>query len=204
MKKETQTASINRTTKETSIQLILGLEPGEIEINSGIGFFDHMLNQLAFHAGWSLSISCKGDLGVDDHHSVEDIAIALGMAFSELVPSNAGRTRFGYAYAPMDEALARAAIDLSGRGLCEFSGTFAAPSIGSLTASNIAHFFQSFAMQAHFTMHLDILRGENDHHKAEALFKAAALALKAALEIRPDAEGSTKGNAAIDLRSIRT
>jgi imidazoleglycerol-phosphate dehydratase len=100
--------------------------------------------------------------------------------------------------------LARAVVDLSGRGLCEFSGTFAAPSVGSLTSSNVAHFFQSFARQANFTMHLDILRGENAHHKAEALFKAAALALKAALEIRPDAEGSTKGNAAIDLRSIRT
>ncbi len=203
MPKEIHSATVSRVTKETNIQLTLALEPGPIEISTGIGFFDHMLNQLAFHAGWSLKVTCKGDLEVDDHHSVEDTAIALGKAFAELVPSGAGRARFGYAYAPMDEALARAVLDISGRSWCVLSGTYSATSIGTLSTSNIAHFFQSFTANAGLTLHLDILRGENDHHKAEALFKAAALAFRAALEPREDARGSTKGEAALDLRGVR-
>lgn len=203
MPKEIKTATVSRITKETNVQLSLALEPGAIEINTGIGFFDHMLNQLAFHAGWSLKVSCVGDLEVDDHHSVEDTAIALGKAFAELVPSGAGRARFGYAYAPMDEALARAVLDISGRSWCVLSGTFSASSIGALSTSNIAHFFQSLATNAGLTLHLDILRGENDHHRAEALFKAAALAFREALEPRAGARGSTKGEATIDLREVR-
>ncbi len=204
MPEKIKTATVQRVTKETTIQLTLALEPGPIEIKTGIGFFDHMLNQLAFHAGWSLKVNCTGDLNVDDHHSVEDTAIALGKAFAELVPSGAGRARFGYAYAPMDEALARAVLDISGRSWCALSGGFSAPSIGTLSTSNIAHFFQSFAANAALTLHLDILRGENDHHRAEALFKAAALAFRAALEPRADARGSTKGEASLDLRGVRT
>ncbi len=204
MPKETKTATVSRVTKETDIRLTLALEPGPIDVETGVGFFDHMLNQLAFHAGWSLNVTCKGDLHVDDHHSVEDTAIALGKAFVELVPSAAGRARFGYAYAPMDEALARAVLDISGRSWCVLTGGFSAPSIGNLSSSNIAHFFQSFAANAGITLHLDILRGENDHHKAEALFKATALALRAALEPRADARASTKGEAALDLRRALT
>jgi imidazoleglycerol-phosphate dehydratase len=185
---------IHRATKETTIDLELSLERGRIEISTGIGFFDHMLTQLAFHAGWSLILTCKGDLDVDDHHSVEDCAIALGKAFSALVPSPAGRTRFGTAFAPMDEALARAVVDISGRGCCVIEASFEAPRIGSLTSSNIPHFFQSFALNAGLTMHLDIIRGENDHHRAEALFKAAALALRTALAPAEAAfSASTKG-----------
>lgn len=193
---QSQIARLRRTTRETDVTIALSFLPGAIDIKTGIGFFDHMLTQLAFHAGWSLELSCKGDLDVDDHHSVEDCAIALGKAFAELAPSGAGRQRFGYAYAPMDEALARAVIDISGRSYCVLSGTFTSPSIGALSTSNIAHFFQSFAANANLTLHLDILRGENDHHKAEALFKAAALALKSALEPRAQApSASTKGEA---------
>ncbi|MEN6492550.1 MAG: imidazoleglycerol-phosphate dehydratase [Rectinema sp.] len=196
---QNEKTSVRRATKETDVSLSLAFEPGQIEIDTGIGFFNHMLTQLAFHAGWSLSVTCKGDLDVDDHHSVEDTAIALGVAFAKLAPSGAGRARFGYAYAPMDEALARAVVDISGRGCCVIDGTFASPAIGTLSSCNIAHFFQSFAANAGLTLHLDILRGENDHHKAEALFKAAALALRMALAPRAGAEsGSTKGETAID------
>jgi len=189
-------ATIRRTTAETDVAVSLQFSPGPMIISTGIGFFDHMLTQLAFHAGWSLTVSAKGDLDVDDHHTVEDIAITLGMAFSKLVPSAQGLARFGYAYAPMDEALARAVVDLSGRSWCIFSGTFESPQIGLLSTCNIAHFFQSFAANAQCTLHLDILRGENDHHKAEAIFKSTALALRAALMPKA-ASGSTKGEADI-------
>jgi len=200
MTAQNETTSVRRRTKETDVSLSLTFEPGPIEVDTGIGFFNHMLTQLAFHAGWSLSVTCKGDLDVDDHHSVEDTAIALGMAFVKLAPSGTGRVRFGYAYAPMDEALARAVVDISGRSYSVLEGGFASPSIGMLSTCNIAHFFQSFAVNAELTLQLDILRGENDHHRAEALFKAAALALRMALEPRAGAEsGSTKGEAAIDV-----
>jgi Imidazoleglycerol-phosphate dehydratase len=196
----TQNATIRRRTKETDISLSLAFEPGPIEVDTGIGFFNHMLTILAFHAGWSLSVTCKGDLDVDDHHSVEDTAIALGMAFAKFAPSGAGLVRFGAAYAPMDEALARVVVDISGRSYSVFEGSFATASIGMLSTCNIEHFFQSFAANAGLTLHLDILRGENDHHRAEALFKAAALALRMALQPRAGAEGgSTKGEAAIDV-----
>ncbi len=190
-------ATIKRTTAELDVSMSLQLSPGSIEIATGIGFFDHMLTELAFHAGWSLQISCTGDLEIDDHHTVEDVGIALGMAFSKIVPSAQGFARFGYSYAPMDEALARAVLDISNRSYCVFSGTFSMPSIGLLSTCNIAHFFQSFAANARCTLHLDILRGENDHHKAEALFKAVALAFRAALAPSP-VLGSTKGEARID------
>jgi imidazoleglycerol-phosphate dehydratase len=196
----TQNATIRRRTKETDISLSLAFEPGPIEVDTGIGFFNHMLTILAFHAGWSLSVTCKGDLDVDDHHSVEDTAIALGMAFAKFAPSGAGLVRFGAAYAPMDEALARVVVDISGRSYSVFEGSFTTASIGMLSTCNIEHFFQSFAANAGLTLHLDILRGENDHHRAEALFKAAALALRMALQPRAGAEGgSTKGEAAIDV-----
>lgn len=198
MTAQNETTSVRRRTKETDVSLSLVFVPGPVDVDTGIGFFNHMLTQLAFHAGWSLSVTCKGDLDVDDHHSVEDTAIALGMAFAKLAPSGTGRVRFGYAYAPMDEALARAVVDISGRSYSVFEGGFASPSIGMLSTCNIAHFFQSFAANAGLTLQLDILRGENDHHRAEALFKAAALALRMALEPRAGAEsGSTKGEAAI-------
>ncbi len=201
MTTQKETAGVRRKTKETDVSLSLAFEPGPIEIDTGIGFFNHMLTQLAFHAGWSLSVTCKGDLDVDDHHSVEDVAIALGTAFAKLAPSGTGRARFGYAYAPMDESLARAVVDISGRSCCVLEGSFASASIGMLSTCNIAHFFQSFALNAGLTLHLDILRGENDHHRAEALFKATALALRMALEPRDGAaSGSTKGEAAIDVQ----
>jgi imidazoleglycerol-phosphate dehydratase len=194
------TARVHRRTRETDVSLSLAFEPGPIDVDTGIGFFNHMLTQLAFHAGWSLSVTCKGDLNVDDHHSVEDTAIALGMAFAELAPSGLGRARFGVAYAPMDEALARAVVDISGRSYSLLEGGFSAPSIGMLSTCNIGHFFQSFAANAGLTLHLDILRGENDHHRAEALFKAAALALRMATEPRPGTPtSSTKGEATIDV-----
>ncbi|MCX8012890.1 MAG: imidazoleglycerol-phosphate dehydratase HisB [Rectinema sp.] len=190
--------TIRRTTKETDIELALGLEPGNIEIHTGIGFLDHMLTQLAFHAGWSLTLTCQGDIDVDDHHSVEDCAIALGQAFARLVPSGEGRMRFGSAFAPMDEALARAVVDISGRGNCLIQASFEDSRIGTMSSANIMHFFKSFSANAGITIHLDLIRGENDHHRAESLFKAAALALRAALLPRETAiSSSTKGKTTI-------
>ncbi len=173
--------TMERTTKECSIRIDLGLEPGPVRVDTGIGFLDHLLSSLAFHAGLSLQLDCKGDLYVDDHHSAEDSCILLGKALRAALGDGSGRARFGYAYAPLDEALARAVVDLSGRPYAALDLGLKRPMIGALAAENAEHGLFSLAMAAGLTLHVDLLRGDNDHHRAEAAYKAVALALRQAL-----------------------
>lgn len=201
---------VTRESKETKIQVELELSPGISSISTGIGFLDHLLSSLACHAGWTLRIECKGDIEVDDHHSVEDCAITLGLALREALGDRGAIRRFGSAFAPMDEALARAIVDISGRPFCDASLQLQRETIGELASENIVHFFHSFAANAGITVHIDLLKGSNDHHKAEAAFKALALALREALapayaptDIDNSAAGeiaaSTKGAAVIRI-----
>ncbi|ORZ35793.1 Imidazoleglycerol-phosphate dehydratase-domain-containing protein [Catenaria anguillulae PL171] len=203
----TRTATVTRTTAETSIHISLTLPttPGvpiansTIAIDTGIGFFDHMLHALAKHSGASLSLTAKGDLHIDDHHTVEDVGLALGSAFKAALGTPKGIRRYGHAYAPLDEALARAVVDISGRphfsGMDDPSTQFARDMIGGLSTEMIGHFFESFAQTAGITLHVDVLKGKNDHHKAEAAFKALAVALREAVAPFGDKDGvpSTKG-----------
>jgi len=187
---------LERSTKETKLRIALELSPGPVKLNTGIGFLDHLLLALAYHGGLSLELSCEGDLYVDDHHSAEDAGLMLGKALRAALGDGAGRARFGYAYAPLDEALARAAVDLSGRPYASVELGLSRPMIGALAAENVGHVLRSLANAAGITIHLDVLRGENDHHKAEAAFKALALALRQALApsgAYGGAAASTKG-----------
>ncbi len=187
-------AGFARTTKETRVEAELTLAPGPIEIDTGIGFLDHMLTSLAFHAGFALRCSCAGDLRVDDHHTVEDCAIAFGAALDRALGDRNGIARFGTGFAPLDEALARAVVDLSGRPAWSIELALARDSIGGVATENLTHWFAAFAARGKLALHLDLLRGDNDHHKAEAAFKALALALAEA--VRPSARGvpSVKGS----------
>ena len=191
----TRAASIERVTRETSIELELALDgSGSIEIDTGIGFLDHMLSSLAFHAGWDLSLSCSGDLVVDDHHSCEDCALVLGAAIDQAVGERRGIQRFGSAYAPLDEALARAVVDLSGRPWPEVDLGLQREMIGDLASECMEHLVISLAMAMKGSLHLDVLRGRNDHHRAEAAMKALALALRQALASTATSTiASTKG-----------
>ena len=175
------TIVVARKSRETDIELKLGLFPGASDIRSGIGFLDHLLTSLAHHAGWTVQLRCRGDLEVDEHHSAADVAIVLGIAFKEALADRRNPRRFGTAYAPLDEALARAVVDLSGRPWCRIDLGFRRESIGSMATENIGHVLQSFAINAGICLHVDLLKGENDHHRAEAAFKALALALRTAL-----------------------
>lgn len=191
-----RTATISRSTSETSIRLELSLDdsaPSSIE--TGVGFLDHMLMALTKHAEISLQLRCKGDLEVDDHHSAEDCALALGQALDMALGDRAGITRFGYAYAPLDESLCRCVVDLSGRAYSAVNLGFQRDAIGAIATENLTHFFESFAVAARCTLHVDLIRGANDHHKAEAGFKALALALRQAINRSDARQGipSTKG-----------
>ena len=184
----------NRQTKETAIDLTINLDgSGLIEIETGIGFLDHMLTALAFHAGFDLQLKCDGDLYVDDHHTAEDCALALGTAIENALGKRSGIKRFGYAYAPLDESLARTVIDLSGRPWPEIQLNLEREMIGAWACENITHFFQSFAMTLKCSLHVDVLRGHNDHHRAEAAFKSCAKALREALTRTSGDVPSTKG-----------
>lgn len=175
-------ASIERKTLETEIRLELNLEgQGLSTINTGIGFFDHMLHALTKHSGFDIELECQGDLHVDDHHTVEDCGLALGQALAEALGDRRGIVRFAHAYAPLDEALARAVVDLSGRPWPSIDLGLKREKIGELSCENIGHFFESFAMASKMSLHIDVLKGNNDHHRAEAAFKALALALKTAV-----------------------
>ncbi len=190
-----RTADLERATKETRITGRLVLDgAGEIRVDTGIGFFDHMLTALAHHAGWDLELACSGDLEVDDHHSVEDCALALGSALDRALGDRAGIVRFGSGWAPLDEALARAVIDLSGRPWPEIHLGLTREALGGLASENVGHVLSSFAMSARCALHVDVLRGTNDHHRAEAAFKATALALRQALAVVPGGIRSTKGS----------
>ena len=188
-------ADSSRKTKETEITVSLNLDgTGVAEVATGIGFLDHMLSTLAKHARLDLSLTCKGDLHIDDHHTAEDCALALGAALDEALGERAGIGRFGSAFAPLDEALARAVIDLSGRPYAYVELGLKREALGGLGCENIGHVLRSLATAARATLHVDVLRGENDHHRAEAAFKAVALALRQAIaQTGEDTVPSTKG-----------
>ena len=178
----TRTAEVNRKTLETDISALLVLDGyGKAEISTGIGFLDHMLIAFSRHARIDLSISCRGDLEVDDHHTVEDCGIVLGKAIALALGDRTDIRRFGYAYAPLDESLARAVVDISGRPSTDVNLGLAREKLGALSCENIPHFFRSVAMSAGITLHLDVLKGDSDHHRAEAAFKAFALAMREAI-----------------------
>lgn len=192
-----RTAKISRKTGETDITVSLNIDgEGKSSIDTGIGFFDHMLTALSKHSGMDLDVVCKGDLYVDGHHSVEDVGIALGKAFAEAIGDKAGIVRFGNARCPLDEALGDAVVDISGRPFLVFECDFTAEKIGELDTQLVEEFFHAFAMNALITLHVKCLYGVNDHHKAEAMFKSCAKALKIATAIDPSLNGaiaSTKG-----------
>jgi imidazoleglycerol-phosphate dehydratase len=168
----------------------------EIAVDTGIGFLDHMIHALAKHAGWSLRIRCKGDLHIDDHHTSEDAFLAIGTAFKNALQGSTGLARFGHAYAPLDEALSRAVIDLSNRPFSIIDLGLKREKIGDLSCEMIPHCLQSFAQASGTTLHVDCIRGENDHHRAESAFKALAVAIRHATTVVKQWEGevrSTKG-----------
>lgn len=175
-------ATITRKTGETKIALTLNLDgQGQSTISTGIGFLDHMLTALCTHARFDLELTCTGDLHVDDHHTAEDCAIALGSAIDAALDTRRGIVRFGHAYAPLDEALARAVVDLSGRPWPSINLGLTRERLGTLSCENIPHVFESIAMSARASIHIDVLKGHNDHHRAEAAFKAFALAIRQAV-----------------------
>ena len=190
-----RTAAIQRTTRETDVSLDLNIDgTGCSTIATGIGFFDHMLAALVFHSRMDLTLSCGGDTGVDDHHTVEDCAIVLGTALDRALGDRAGIARFGHAYAPLDESLARAVVDCSGRPYGRVDLGLRRERLGTMSCENVAHALTSMATAARLTLHVDVLVGENDHHRAEAAFKAVALALRAAVARDGGADvPSTKG-----------
>ncbi len=193
-----RTATISRTTKETQIELSLDLDGrGQVQAATGVGFLDHMLDHLSKHSLCDLKVSAKGDLHVDDHHTVEDVAICLGQALAQALGDKAGIRRYGWASVPMDETLADVAIDLSGRPAVVFSARFSGGKIGTFDTQLIEEFLRRLASVAGLNLHVNVPYGSNDHHVAEAIFKAVAMALRAAKEIDPARKGevpSTKGN----------
>ena len=187
-------ATVERKTKETDISLSVNIDgSGVSEISTGIGFLDHMLTALSKHGRMDLTLSCKGDLHVDDHHSVEDCGIVLGQAVKAALGDLRGITRYGYAYAPLDESLSRAVVDLSGRPFADVNLNLQRERIGNLSCEMLPHFLSSFATSAAITLHVDVLKGENDHHRAESAFKALALALRTAFKREGTDIPSTKG-----------
>ena len=189
-------AVVERKTRETDIRLALDLDgTGKSRIRTGIGFLDHMLASLATHARFDLDLRCKGDLHVDAHHTVEDVGIALGDALREAVGDKRSVVRFGHAYVPLDEALSRCVVDLSGRPYLHYAVVFKARQLGSMPAELFEDFFWALADHGRLSLHLENLRGRNAHHIAETLFKATARALAMAVSIDPRAGGipSTKG-----------
>ena len=189
-----RTAAFERKTAETSVRVRLSLDgDGQGAVHTGVPFLDHLLTALARHAGIDLELTADGDLAVDDHHTVEDTAIGLGKAVDQALGDRAGIARFGHAYAPLDEALVRAVVDLSGRPFARIDLPWRRPVIGGLALENCAHWLSTFATSARLCLHLDCLRGENDHHKCEAAFKAFALALRIAVRRRGVGVPSTKG-----------
>lgn len=190
-------ASLSRKTAETSIEVEIDLDgTGAYDNRTGVGFFDHMLDQLARHALIDMKVRASGDLHIDDHHTVEDTGILLGKALAEAMADKRGIRRYGHCYLPMDECLTRAALDLSGRPFLVWKVAFTAPKIGTFDTELVREFFTAFAMNSGMTLHVETLYGVNSHHIAETCFKAAARALRDALETDPrkaEAIPSTKG-----------
>ena len=178
-----RTSTVERNTKETKIALSLNLDgTGKTELDTGIGFFDHMLEQIARHGLIDITVQAQGDLEIDDHHSVEDIGIVFGQALLEAVGDKKGIRRYGHAYVPLDESLSRVVIDLSGRPHLSFEATFTRSLIGSFETELVREFFQGLANHSAMTLHIDNIRGINSHHIAETIFKAFGRALRMALE----------------------
>jgi imidazoleglycerol-phosphate dehydratase len=193
-----RTADIHRTTLETQVRVKLDLEgTGKSQLATGVGFFDHMLDQIARHGLIDLQVDARGDLHIDAHHTVEDVGITLGQALAKALGDKKGLTRYGHAYVPLDEALSRVVVDLSGRPGLSFNVTFTRAQVGALDADLIREFFQALVNHAGITVHIDNLRGDNAHHQAETIFKAFARALRMAITADPragEAVPSTKGS----------
>ena len=193
-----RTAEVSRHTAETQITVKINLDgTGQSRLSTGIGFFDHMLDQIARHGLIDLDIVCEGDLHIDGHHTVEDVGITLGQALAKAVGDKKGLRRYGHAYVPLDEALSRVVVDFSGRPGLVMHVPFKSGMIGQFDTQLAFEFFQGLVNHAFITLHIDNLRGENAHHQAETVFKAVARALRMALEIDPRAAGtipSTKGS----------
>ncbi|HSR32208.1 MAG TPA: histidinol-phosphate transaminase [Anaerolineae bacterium] len=193
---ETRRAQVHRRTGETTVAVSLDLDgTGRYQVDTGLGFLDHMLAQIAAHGLFDLTVQARGDLEVDEHHTVEDVAIGLGQALDRALGERRGLVRMGHAYAPLDEALARVVVDLSGRPYAVIEAEFATPALGAVGTDLIIHFLETLAFQARMSLHAQVLHGRNDHHKAEALFKALGRALDAATRQDPRRQSipSTKG-----------
>ena len=192
-----RTATISRSTAETAIDDTVTLDgTGVYDVSTGVGFFDHMLEQLSRHSLIDLTVRTKGDLHIDEHHTVEDTGIAIGQAFAQALGDKRGIARYGDALSPMDETLTRVALDISGRPWLVWRGGFSQARLGGMDTEMFEHFFHSFAQAAGITLHVETLYGSNNHHIAEAAFKGVARALRTAIEIDPrkaDAIPSTKG-----------
>lgn len=190
-----RTATTERNTRETSVKVNLNLDgSGEVDISTGIAFLDHMFDSFAKHSRFDLTLSCLGDLQVDDHHTAEDCGIVLGQALDQALGNRVGIQRFGCAYAPLDESLARAVVDISGRPFADVNLGLKRDKLGELSCENVGHVLSSLAFAARMTLHVDLIKGENDHHRAEAAFKAFALALKDAASVTGNIDlPSTKG-----------
>jgi imidazoleglycerol-phosphate dehydratase len=188
-------AKIERTTKETSIRLELCLDGGPVEIQTGLGFFDHMLDQIARHGGFGLVVNAKGDLHIDSHHLVEDVGLCLGDALREALGDRRGIARFGEAHAPLDESLSRVVVDLSGRPFCVFEEDLPAMVLGDgFQTEMVREFLVAFSTRGALNLHATILYGTNVHHRIEATFKALARALKQAVKVEGTEIASTKGS----------
>lgn len=191
-------AQVNRNTLETQIEVRLNLDgTGKSSLATGVGFFDHMLDQVARHGMLDLEIKAKGDLHIDAHHTVEDVGITLGQALAQAIGDKKGVRRYGHAYVPLDEALSRVVIDLSGRPGLEYAVDYARGLVGEFDIDLVYEFFQGFVNHAQVTLHIDNLKGRNAHHQAETIFKAFGRALRMAVELDPRASGvlpSTKGS----------
>ena len=190
-----RTAKLARKTKEVSITGRIDLDgSGESAVNTGLGFLDHMLTTFVKHSGVDLELNAEGDTTVDDHHTSEDCAIALGRGIDSALGDRQGVQRFGTAYVPLDESLVRSVVDVSGRPWPEIRIDFSRERIGDVSTENLIHFFRSLTIEARMALHIDLIRGDNDHHKAEAAFKATALAFASAVTIGGDRTPSTKGS----------
>ncbi len=191
-------AEVSRNTKETQIRVRVNLDgTGEAKLNTGIGFFDHMLDQIARHGLIDLDIEAKGDLHIDGHHTVEDVGITLGLAVAQAIGDKKGITRYGHSYVPLDEALSRVVVDFSGRPGLQMDCKFTAGSIGAFDTQLTFEFFQGFVNHALVSLHVDNLKGHNAHHQAETMFKAFGRALRMAMTLDPRSAGvipSTKGS----------
>lgn len=192
-----RTATVQRTTKETDIAITVNLDgTGEYSVSTGIGFLDHMVEQLSRHSLIDIAMTVKGDLHIDQHHTVEDSALALGEAVAKALGDKRGIARYGEAHSPMDETLTRCVLDISGRPHCVWKSGFSQPRLGEMDTELFSHWFQSFSQTAGITLHIETLYGENNHHIAESMYKALARALRQGVEIDPrkgDAIPSTKG-----------